>query len=118
MTSPAIVIRLKQYAEGKKPTEKVFGLKPASITNKINIFTRKAGLNKSSAHTLRHKFATDLLERGADIRSVQHLLGHKNLSTTQVYLSINDNRLRETIYVLDTNKSINKSMNVFEPPTT
>jgi len=68
---------------------------------KIKAFARSAGIENFHAHALRHKFATDLLEHGADIRSVQHLLGHENLSTTQVYLSITDKRLRETINLLD-----------------
>jgi hypothetical protein len=112
--SQPMALRLKTYNEGKRPTDKVFGLKPASITNKINIFAKKAGLNKFTAHTLRHKFATDLLEKGANIRTVQHLLGHENLATTQVYLSITDKNIREAINLLDKNKYVrdpeNKSM--------
>ncbi|MFC2033874.1 tyrosine-type recombinase/integrase [Chloroflexota bacterium] len=103
LSSP-IALRLKNFIEGKKPDNKVFGLKPASITMKIKSFARRAGLENLHAHTLRHKFATDLLEHGADVRSVQHLLGHENLSTTQVYLSITDKRLRETVDLLDDTK--------------
>ena len=84
-----------------KPDEKVFKLKPACIGNKIRFFALKAGLNNFHTHTMRHKFATDLLERGGDIRSVQELLGHTDLSTTQVYLAITDKRIRETVDLLD-----------------
>jgi len=99
--SPPISLRLKNFINGKKPSDKVFRLAAPSITMKIKAFARSAGLEDFHAHALRHKFATDLLEHGADIRSVQHLLGHENLSTTQVYLSITDKRLREAVNLLD-----------------
>ncbi len=99
--SPPIALRLKNFIEGKRLDERVFGLKPPSITMKIKTFARRAGMEELHAHTLRHKFATDLLEHGADIRSVQHLLGHESLSTTQVYLSVTDKRLREAVNLLD-----------------
>ncbi|MDO8743319.1 MAG: tyrosine-type recombinase/integrase [Candidatus Azambacteria bacterium] len=71
-------------------------LTPRSIERMVKYYAAKAGLSKKvTPHSLRHSFATDLLMNGADIRSVQELLGHSSITTTQIYTHITNKQLRE-----------------------
>jgi len=87
--SEALFVRMGKEAD--KPLDR------RSIIRIIKKYATKAGIGKKvTPHVLRHMFATDLLSNGADLRSVQMLLGHANISTTQIYTHITDKALRET----------------------
>jgi len=88
---------LKEYLSKRTDVnEALFPLTPRSIERIVKYYAIKAGISKKvTPHILRHCFATDLLSSGADLRSVQSLLGHSSIATTQIYTHITDKQLRE-----------------------
>ncbi len=72
------------------------GLSPRAVQRIVKHYAIKAGITrKVTPHVIRHSFATDLLSNGADLRSVQALLGHANITTTQIYTHVTDTHLRD-----------------------
>lgn len=102
--SPDAKDAIKNYLNRRKDmhdalfvTEQGSPINPRAVQRIIRFYATKAGIGKKvTPHVVRHMFATDLLGNGADLRSVQMLLGHANIATTQIYTHITDKALRET----------------------
>ena len=93
--APLFIRSLEKAANAMPPGEE-FRLSRISIYNIVKKYALQAGIvSDPSPHTLRHSFATDLLRNGADLRSVQEMLGHKDLSTTQIYTHVTNPQLKE-----------------------
>lgn len=99
---------LKKYLDNRKDNDKALFIRhkgkvnenmrltPRSVERLVKKYVKKIKLPvDASVHTLRHSYATDLLIAGADIRSVQEMLGHKNISTTQIYTHVTNKQLKD-----------------------
>jgi len=93
--SPFLLVA-HDFASQKNNEQKEKPLTPRSIERIVQKYAKVAGITKKiTPHTLRHSFATDLLKNGADIRSVQSMLGHSSITTTQIYTHITDKHLQD-----------------------
>ncbi len=104
--SPAAKEAVQEYLKARKDMEeplfvegrpgKLHRITPRDVQRHLKRYVAIAGITSVvTPHTLRHAFATDLLNNGADIRSVQQLLGHSSITTTQIYTHVTDAHLRE-----------------------
>ncbi len=94
--SPWMFVRMDKAANASAGKDES-PMTPRSVERLVEKYSRLAGIAKKvTPHTLRHTFATDLLSNDADIRSVQAMLGHSSITTTQVYTHVTDKHLRET----------------------
>jgi site-specific recombinase XerD len=93
---PALFVRVGvRYLEKKNKTDDL-RITPRTVQRIVKYYAIKAGIVKDvHPHTLRHSFATDLIQNGADIRSVQEMLGHASVTTTQIYTHVTNKQLKE-----------------------
>lgn len=110
MLSPALLELLREYWKAYRPTDWLFfprsdrtrPLNKRAVQLKFAAIRKAVGIQKkASPHTLRHSFATHLLEHGTDLVVIQSLLGHRNISTTTRYLHVSRNRIASTPSPLD-----------------
>lgn len=93
---PALFVRIGIKHLEKKNKSGSLRITPRTIQRIVKYYALKAGIVKDvHPHTLRHSFATDLIQNGADIRSVQEMLGHSSVTTTQIYTHVTNRQLKE-----------------------
>ena len=105
--NPSIASRLNDYVKSLNYKEKVFPIQARTLSIKIERWAKKAGVPQIHTHSFRHKFATDLLQKRANLRTVQELLGHTSLSITEKYLAVTDQNKTCAVGLLDGSSKLN-----------
>lgn len=99
------------------PTARLFPIKARELYSIVKKYALAAGIPDLSPHTLRHFFATTLVEKGAQLRAVQELLGHTSMQTTAIYLDVVPAHLKSTIALLDKSVSVSTNKNISKKST-
>lgn len=119
----SVVKSLREYLNirhillGRRDSDALFvrenggGVSRQNIWSSIRIYASRAGLGRVSPHSLRHTFASHLIQRGADSRAVQAFLGHSDLSTTQIYTHISNEYLAKTLEQFHPREKVHKGKN-------
>ncbi len=94
--NPYLFVSHDKNKKARKVADEDKPVTPRTIQRTVQKYSKAAGITKPvTPHTLRHTFATDLLQNGADIRSVQTMLGHSSITTTQIYTHVTDKHLKD-----------------------
>lgn len=99
--TPELAAALKPFCEGKEDNDLVLGVKQGAIYRMVKRYGKVMGKPELKPHDLRHSFATRLLERKVDLRTIQELLGHASVATTQIYTQVTGTHLEKAISLLN-----------------
>jgi len=110
-----IVVPLREQCAGKTSKEKIFSnLNARSVYRIVTSLAKRCGLDTLHPHSLRHYFGTRLVEKGANLRDIQELMGHRSLETTAIYLDISPSHLRQSVALLDSEELLPLEQNIHD----